>query len=172
MRLIIIITILTVTSCNSQNKSTDDEKSIYNSWKKSFINSVTKESSLLNYQKENLLDLLKSISPDDFVKLKQSFIDKNIKIDDEYYLLELSEGEVVTAYLYYIISSGKEYQLTVIDIYDKNKIITLEMTSSDVVNLIDVKPINSESLNDNILVLTKIENNILSTIIGSEYYSN
>lgn len=168
MRLIIIIIILTITGCNSQNKNTDNVKSIYNSWKKSFKISITKESSLLNYQKENLLELSKSISADDFIRLKQPFISKNLKIDNEYYLLELSEGEVVTAYLYYVINSGKQYQLTVIDIYDKNKLITLKMTDSDIKKLINIKPINKESLNDDIFVLTKVKDNSLSIIIGSK----
>ena len=168
MRLIIIIIILTITSCNSQNKSTDDVKSIYNSWEKSFINSVTNESSLLDYQKENLLEISKKISSNDFIKLKQLFTDKNLKIDNEYYLLEFSEGEVITAYLYYVISTGKQYKLTVMDIYNENKLITLNKTDTDIKKLINIKPINNETLNDKILVLTKVNNNNLSTIIGSE----
>jgi hypothetical protein len=172
MRLILIIlTLMTITNCSSQTENTDDVKSNYSNWRKSFVKSVINEKNLLDYQRENLIEISKNISLSNFIKLRQLLLNahNNQKIDNEYYLLELSEGEVVTAYLYYVIESNKQYQLAFMNIYEENEeVIKLNKSDSDIKKLIKVKPINDETLNDKLFVLTIISKNKISSIIGSE----
>ena len=162
---------VTINSCNSQLKNRDSVKSIYNSWKKSFVSSVYNENNLLNYQKENLVGVSKNITLSRFNNLRQLLlnISKDAKIDNEFYLLELSEGEVVTAYFYYVIETNKGYQLASINIYEENKeAIRLMKSDSYIEKLINVNAIDSEISNDELFVLTKISDNKTFSIIGGE----
>ena len=166
---LIILTIVTITSCNSQN--INDQITTYNNWKKSFVNSVTNEKNLLDFQKKNLLDISKNISSNDFIKLRKVLTDMNNDtiINNEYYLLEFSEGEVITAYLYYITKSDKKYQLAFLNINEETKEVgILNKSDSEIKKLINLKPIENDSLNDELFVLTTINKKEMFSILGNK----
>ncbi len=156
-------------SCSHRSNNEEDINSTYNSWNKSFSESVINETNLLDFQKENLINISNNISVRKFTELKQSLLNKQKKeISKEYLILELSEGEVLTAYFYYVVELNNQFQSSYINLYeDDNLVFKLNKSHSEIQNLISVTPINDQTLDDTLFILTTFSENRISTTIGS-----
>lgn len=168
MKLILtILGFVTITSCNCQNNKMNDTEKVYKYWKESSMKSITESKELLDYQKENLTELIQVVTLSNFEELKKLF--PSDKTNNEYYLLEFSEGEVVTAYLYYIIESCNQYKLAFINIYEGNKdALVLKKSNSDIKKLIQLKPIVDNSLGDELFILTTMNKEDISSVVGNK----
>jgi hypothetical protein len=163
-----ILVITTILSCNNQVKKMENLKLNYSNWQESFLKTVTNENNLLDYEKENLIETSKKITFNNFIDLRKALLKSNEeqKINTEYYLLQLSEGEVVSANFYYVIESNMKYQLSFVNIYEDNKrAVKLNKSDSDIRKLISTKPINNQTLKDKLVIITKINDIKVSTLI-------
>ena len=164
---------MTMISCNNQSKKISGVNLMtYNDWQKSTIDNVKIEKNLLDYQRENLIEILKGISKDKFLELKQLLLNAGNKnyVNTEYYLLELLEGELVTANLYYIIESNRQYKIAFINVYEEDtEAIKLTKSNSDIKKLIKINPISDDTLNHKIFILTEVNKNKVFSTIGSRW---
>ena len=104
MRNVLYILILVFTiSCKNYGKEELSKPFIkYTDWYSSAEKNINKNLDLKDYEKDNLLSIVKSISEEDFLKLRNTLNKNNIISEKtiEYYILSFSEGEIVTSFLY------------------------------------------------------------------------
>lgn len=159
---------MTNARCSSHNNIEDE---MYDRWKKSFVKSVFDEKNLLDYQKKNLIKISQNISLKNFTDLKNTWIkyQKNRKVNKEFYLLEHAEGEVVTAYMYYMVDFYDGYQVFYLNILDEGRNVKkLNKNNSEIEKMLNFRSINNDNLYRKLFVLTTFSNNNVSSTIGVE----
>lgn len=170
MRLVLVIMIFITTVSCGQSNITDVSILNHQKWKESFLKNVKNEKTLSKYDKESLIESSEHISIKDFVQLRQVLLGNSTdrEIENEYYLLEMSEGEIVMVYFYYIIELNGRFQVAFIeDVYQGNKEVKKDNNKdSKIKELINIKQIDDETLTDNLIVLTTLNGESISSTIG------
>lgn len=168
--LLIILTFLTMSSsCSNENRTSSKISLTYKQWQESVIKAVNEEKDLLVYQKVNIIEVAKTVTENKFIELKNKILrGNNDNVNLEYYIMNLSEGEVVTANLYFIKEVSGKYDISVMNLYDEDiEVKRLNESSSYVKKLLNVPPMGNDYLNQNLYVLTSVENNNVNTNIGN-----
>lgn len=170
MKLVTIFFIyMIIIGCSSCIESIDEKLSYYD-WIKSVSNTVNNQDKLINFQKENLIEISKNIPESSFNEMKDLLLQnaKDKKIDGEYFLLKISEGEVVLASLYYSIKMEGRYLLAYMDVYEENKkAVKLNKSNLYIKQLISLEPLNVNALSNELFILTTVKNKKVVSIIGN-----
>lgn len=170
MKIILILLGFLFFSCNGQQKnqvaSTDKaEKQMklktlsYNDWYHSVFEAVKSQVNIEDYEKENILVMLKNITEEQFSLLKQT--SKGVKDNKNFkgfFVFHFSEGEVVTTGLYYLFSDGKNANKASLNISDGKvnlkETMSISQTSFKKMNVL---PIDSGNQYQDIAILTNKE---------------
>lgn len=171
MRNVLYILILVFAiSCKNYKKEELSKSFIkYTDWYSSAEKNINKNLDLKDYEKDNLLSIVKSISEEDFLKLRNTLNENNTIFEKtiEYYILSFSEGEVVTIFLYYIVNTGEEYLMTSIDLTEEKKVFKeVSKEIAFIKKKLIVKPFDKKNEYQDMVILTKFENKLVS-IIGN-----
>lgn len=143
----------------------------FNIWKDSVEKVIKNESSLMDYEKENLNYLVGKVSEESFNKLTESLTSPN-SISNDYLVLISSEGEVVSCMLFYIQRNNNDYDISVIDLYEENSEVkeNINIKNYDVKKLISIENIDVNYNHNDVKILTRINKNEVGTSIGTSVF--
>lgn len=170
MKIIFILMSLLVFSCNGQERnkvvSTDKVENrmkskilSYNDWYSSVIEAVKSEVNIEDYEKENILVVIKNISKEEYFLLKQT--SKNVEDNDNFkgfFVFHFFEGEIVTSRLYYLFSDGNIAEKASLNI-SQGKVSLKEPITipQSIFKKMNVLPIDSGNQYQDIVILTNYE---------------
>lgn len=166
LKLITLSCMVMLISCIKDNSKQEIKKSFEN-WKTSSKKSIENyEGTILDYQKENLKNVLDSISFEVFFDLRNS-LSNNLSNKEDYYLLTIEEGEIVTTNFYYLVKTKKAYDAVCINLSKKKRHIEkMNLPMNKIENLIRTEYKEKEIFDNNLFIFTINKADKYESIIG------
>ncbi len=152
---IILFITLSFLSCNNKNSSNEYIDMTFKSWKSETEKALELSSEIDDLARENMIILLQDITAEDFDKLKNEL--KVNEYNEEYFLLQIYEGEIVTDELFYVVRKHNKYYCACLRIEHGKKIFKNNQFTSDIkLNELINKKIKPELDGGDIILTYKI----------------